>query len=304
MKNIRDKFEMSVLVYTMVLLLLPLKGANAHEHFSGVEVTTHEVSNNIYMLQGEGGNVGVSVGDDGVLIIDDQFVELNQKILAAIKALTSAPVKFVLNTHWHFDHSGGNAAFGEGGAIIVAHDNVRNRLLTGAEIAAFNRVIPPAPQSALPDITFAEGITLHWNGDTVKLIHMNAAHTDGDSVIFFEQANVVHTGDLYFNGFYPFIDTSSEGSFAGMIKGVNKILALIDDNTQVIPGHGPLSNKRELIAYRDMLSVLYKQLSVLKAQGRSVEEVVAAKPTQSFDAQWGNGLLPPDQWVRIAFEAI
>lgn len=278
-------------------------GATAQD-FSKVEITTTEVTPGIYMLQGQGGNIGVSVGDDGVFVIDDQFAPLTDKILSAINKLSDKPVRFVINTHWHFDHTGGNENLGKGGAIIVAHDNVRKRMSKGQMMEAFNTEVPPAPKEALPVVTFDQGVTFHWNDETLEVVHPAPAHTDGDAVIYFQGANVVHAGDLFFNGFYPFIDAGSGGSMAGVIEGVAAILARIDDNTRVIPGHGPLSNKAELQSYHDMLKIIYGRVKALKGKGKSAAEVVAAKPTADFDEKWGGGFLKPDRWVEIIYTAI
>ncbi len=276
----------------------------AQPDFSQVSIKTTEVTPSIYMLEGYGGNIGLSIGDDGVLVIDDQFAPLTAKIQQAIADLTEQPIRFVVNTHWHFDHTGGNEKLGQDGAIIVAHDNVRERLLKGQTIDALNMVIPPAPQVAVPVITFDQGVTFHWNNDSLEVVHPAPAHTDGDAVIYFKNANVVHTGDLYFNGFYPFIDASSGGSTQGVIKAVAAVLARIDNNTKVIPGHGPLSNQAEMQAYHAMLQTLYARIKALQEQGKTMEQVVAAKPTADYDDQWGNGFLGPDQWVQIVYSTL
>ena len=274
------------------------------DEFSEVGIKTTQVMPGIYMLEGSGGNIGLSVGEDGVFMIDDQFAPLTGKIQKAVAAITSQPVKFLINTHWHYDHVGGNENFGKGGAIIVAQNNVRERMLKGQVIEAFAKEVPPADKLALPVITFDKEVTFHWNSDTLEVIHVASAHTDGDAVIYFKQGNVVHTGDLYFSGMYPFIDASSGGSMVGLLTGVSTILTRIDDNTKVIPGHGPLSYKVELQAYQDMLKSVYTRVKALKDQGKSVEAVVAAKPSADFDAKWGNGFLAPDVWVKIIYSAI
>jgi len=294
-------------VIKLALCLLLVAGASnklVAEDVSAVEIRTIEVADGIYMLQGEGGNIGLSVGSDGVFMIDDQFAPLSRKIKQAIKQLTDQPVRFLINTHWHFDHTGGNEAFGQGGAVIVAHENVRERLRKGQMMPAFNREVPPAADVALPVVTFDRSVTFHWNNETIKVLHPAPAHTDGDAIIYFENANVVHTGDLYFNGLYPFIDAHSGGSVAGVIAAVSQVLERIDDDTRVIPGHGPLSNKAELTAYHDMLETLHGRIKALKAQGQSLDEVKAANPTADYDAQWGNGFLAPDVWVALIYSAL
>lgn len=290
-------------VFVFVIALLA-GSVNAATNENEVTIKVHSVADGIYMLEGNGGNIGVSVGDDGVFIIDDQFAPLSNKIKSAIATLTDRPVRFVVNTHWHFDHTGGNENFGRDGAIIVAHSNVRKRMRKGQVIAALGKDVPPAPRQALPVITFEEELTFHWNGQTLQVRHPAQAHTDGDVVIYFVEANAVHAGDLYFNGFYPFIDVSSGGSIEGVIAGVDNILAQIDSDTRVIPGHGPLSNKAELQAYRDMLVTTQRRLEKLLAAGKGVDEIIAAKPIDDLEADWGDGFLSTDKWLRIVLESM
>lgn len=262
-----------------------------------VEIETQKVSEGVYMLIGEGGNIGVTVGDDGVAIIDDQFDRMTDKIRAAIAKLTDEPVRFVINTHWHGDHTGGNAAWGRAGSVIVAHDNVRRRMSTESVNAFSGGTNPASPPEALPIVTFDQAVTLHYNGDELAVTHVADAHTDGDAIIHFRKANVVHMGDTYFNGFYPFIDNNSGGTIAGMVAAADKVLGMIDDNTRIIPGHGPLASKSDLQAYRDMLATVHERVRKLVAEGKSQDEVIAAKPTQDFDALWGQGFFKPEVWV-------
>ncbi|BFM11412.1 MBL fold metallo-hydrolase [Simiduia litorea] len=280
--------------------------AQVQAHDKGPEVTIDAVpvADGIFMLTGSGGNLGLSVGEDGAFLIDDQFAPLTEQIQAKIATLSDKPVKFLINTHWHFDHTGGNENFARRDAIIVAHHNVRTRLEAGGVIEAFKKEVPPAPRVALPVITFEESLSFHFNGETINVEHPKAAHTDGDAIVFFDKANVVHMGDTYFNGFYPFIDASSGGNVLGVIQAVDNVLKKIDAKTKIIPGHGKLSNKAELQAYHDMLSTVYADVKKLKAKGLSVEAVVAAKPTAKFDAKWGAGFLAPDVWVALVYGAI
>lgn len=276
----------------------------AQPDYSQVEISSVEVAPGIYMLSGAGGNVGLSVGEDGAFLIDDELTPMTEKLREAVASLTDKPVRFVVNTHWHFDHVGGNESLGNQGAIIVAHDNVRERMAKGQFMKAFNMEVPPAGDVALPVLTFDEGVSFHWNGDRIDLKHEAAAHTDGDAVVYFEKANLVHAGDLYWNGMYPLIDADSGGSVEGMIRGVANILSRIDDNTRVIPGHGPVSNKQELQVFHRLLVTVYKRVKGYRDRGMSVEEVVAQKPTAEFDAVWGMGFIPPDNWVAIVYSAI
>ncbi len=272
------------------------------EGLDKVEIVTQQVTENIYMLQGQGGNLGVSVGDDGVFLVDDQFAPLTEKIKAAISKISSQDIRFVINTHYHFDHVGGNENLGTAGAAIVAHKNVRQRMSTEQLITFFNKTIPPYPQKALPVITFSEDINFHLNDEDIHVVHVKDAHTDGDAVVFFRKANVVHTGDIYFAGIYPFIDTSSSGSIKGVIAAVHSVLKIINDQTRVIPGHGPLSNKKELARYVKMLETLESRVSSSIAQGKSLEEIQQMQPSKEFDQEWGDGFLPPHKFVQILFE--
>ena len=210
----------------------------AQQDLENVQIKTIPVADSIYMLIGQGGNIGVSAGDDGIFLIDDQFAPLTGKIRAAVGKISKEPIRFLINTHWHFDHTGGNENLGKAGVVIVAHDNVRQQMSVDQFIELFNREIPASPSIALPVITFNDTTTFHLNGSTIHAFHVEFAHTDGDSVIHFREANVIHTGDVYFNGIYPFIDVDSGGSINGMIAAVNRILALCDDQTKIIPGHG------------------------------------------------------------------
>lgn len=285
--------------FTAALLASCAFASHAQQDFSKVEIKTQKLSDTTYMMMGSGGNLGLSIGADAVFLIDDQFAPLTPKIEAAIKQLTAKPVKFVLNTHWHFDHTGGNENLGKSGALIMAHDNVRKRMNSEQLIAFFNMPTKPSPKDALPVVTFSADTTFHINGDEVHAVHMPAAHTDGDSVVFFKKSNVVHMGDIYFNGFYPFIDTSSGGTVDGVIAAVDKVLAIARDDTKIIPGHGPLSSKADLKVYRDMLATLIGRIKEQVKAGKKLEEIVAAKPTADHDAKWGGGSIKPDKWVEM-----
>jgi cyclase len=266
--------------------------------------STTKVRPGLYMLSGAGGNLALSVGRDGVLLVDDDMTPMAGKLQAAIAELTKKPVRFVLNTHWHFDHVGGNAALGASGSVIVAHQRVRERMAEGQYSTTFQMDISPAEPIALPLLTFEQGLAFHFNDDTVEVEHAPAAHTDGDSLVYFAASNVVHTGDLYWNGIYPLVDVESGGRMLGVIEGVAAILARIDDETKVIPGHGPLSDKAAMQAYHDMMKTVFERVRTHKSRGMSVDEVIAAKPTAEFDEHWGKGLFSPEQWVQLIYGAI
>src|SRR5688572_26828827 len=234
---------------TSALVALP---AAAQQDFSKVEIKAVKITNTTYMLTGAGGNIGLSVGDDAVFIVDDQFAPLTPKITAAIAQITPKPVKFVLNTHWHFDHTGGNENLGKAGALILAHHNVRKRMSSEQLIDFLNMKTKPDPKDALPVVTFSADLAFHINGEQIRAIHMPAAHTDGDSVVHFTGSDVFHMGDIYFNGFYPFIDAESGGSADGVVAACDRVLGMATAATRIIPGPGPVSNAAELKAYRDM----------------------------------------------------
>ena len=269
-----------------------------------VTVETTQVGKNVFMLTAKGGNVGVMVGSDGTFMIDDQFSNLSPALLEAIKSVGGDEPRFLINTHFHGDHTGGNENFGQLGAVIVSHANVRKRLSVETFIKAFSMTTPPQPHAALPVVTFDSEIEFHINGDTLRAMHVPNAHTDGDSVIHFRQSNVIHAGDIWFNGFFPFIDTDHGGSIRGVIDAVDSILALSDAQTKIIPGHGPLGDKTQLAGYRAMLATAQDRLHVLKAQGKSLQEAVAAKPLADLQAQWGNAIFNSDAWIEIVWDGL
>ena len=269
------------------------------QDYSKVEIRTTKLGDTTYMMEGAGGNLGLSIGDDAVFLIDDQFAPLTEKIQAAISKLTQKPVRFVLNTHWHGDHTGGNENMGKSGAIIVAHENVRSRMGSEQFIELMKMTEKASPKGALPIVTFASSVTFHLNGDEIRVFHVPKAHTDGDAIVQFTKGDVIHMGDIYFNGMYPFIDTSSGGSIRGVIAGCDRALGIVGDSTKVIPGHGPLSNKAELKAYRDMLAAVAERIGKLVSEGRSAAEIAAANPTAEFDARWGGGFMKPPKFVEM-----
>jgi cyclase len=263
------------------------------QDFSQVQVQPVKVAGNVYMLTGAGGNIGVSVGDDGIVIIDDQFAPLAPKIEAALKTITDRPLRFILNTHYHGDHTGGNEHFGKT-APIVAHENVRKRLAAGSSRGE-NR-IPPAPAGALPIVTFNDTLTIHLNGEDVRAVHMPHGHTDGDAVIWFTKSNVVHMGDDYFNGFFPFIDTENGGSVRGLIANVEKVLSTVPDDARIIPGHGALSDKAGLRRFYDMLRNTMAAVETGVAAGKSAEQLKSDKVLAQWD-EWGKGFIKTDVWI-------
>ena len=288
---------------SVVLVLAAAAPAAAQVNYDTVQIRTVKVAEGVYMLMGAGGNIGVSVGSDGVILIDDQFAPLSDKIKAAVAAL-GGPTRFLLNTHWHFDHTGGNENFAKSGVVIVAHENVRRRMSVEQFISALNRREPPSPAAALPVVTFTDAITFYLNGDSINVFHVAPAHTDGDAVIWFRKANVMHMGDTFFNGRYPLIDLSSGGSVDGMVAAADRVLALVDANTRIIPGHGPLGDRPALQTYRAMLATVRDRIRQAVAADQTLEQVQAAKPTAEFDAIWGKGSITPARFVEIVYTGL
>ncbi|MEX2109257.1 MAG: MBL fold metallo-hydrolase [Gemmatimonadaceae bacterium] len=285
-------------------LLLPPALTGQEPDASQVTVKIVPVTLGIYMLEGLGGNIGLSVGKDDAFIIDDQYAPMTPKIKAAIATLTPKPVRFVVNTHWHGDHTGGNEAMAGSGSIIVAHENVRRAMSKEQFLEAFNSRVPASPTAALPVITFSDTISFYVNDDTVRTFHVRDAHTDGDAIIVFRKANVVHMGDTFFNGMYPFIDVSTRGSLAGMIAAANRVLASTDASTRIIPGHGALASRADLVRFRDMLVTVRTRVGRLVTQRRTLTQVIAAKPLADLDAQWGKGFLKPEVFLTIAYQSL
>jgi glyoxylase-like metal-dependent hydrolase (beta-lactamase superfamily II) len=255
------------------------------------------------MLEGEGGNIGVSAGEDGVFLIDDEFAPLSQKIMAAVRAISDKPIRFLMNTHWHGDHVGGNENFGKAGAVIIAHDNVYKRMSVGGAIQLLKQNYAPYPKAALPVITFSQSATFHLNGEDVVSTHLPPAHTDGDSFVRFPKANVIHTGDVFAQYRYPFIDVESGGSVKGILKAIDAILPMIDDNTKLIPGHGGLSSKKDVLAYRKMMASAIAKIEPMVKSGRTLQQVIDARPLREFDAEWGK-FRKPEAFVEIVYTGL
>ncbi len=284
-------------------VLLAASPAWAQGDFSSVEIKTTPLGDGVYMLEGAGGNIGLSVGEDGAFVIDDQFAPLSAKIMAAIADVTDQQVEFVLNTHYHGDHTGGNEAFGKSGAHIVAHDNVRKRLIEGRAQADGSRS-PSAPKDALPVITFSHSMSFHWNGRDIRVWHPDPSHTDGDAIIFFKDANIVHMGDVFFNGGYPYIDLDSGGDMDGYIAAHEKVLSKVDDETKLIPGHGPLATREDLQNTVNMLKDVRTRVQALIDDGMDEAEIVAADPLADLNAAWGQGYINGERMTRTAYRSL
>ena len=271
------------------------------QNYDTVQVRSAPVAGAVHMLIGAGGNIGLVVGDDGAFIVDDQFAPLTPKILAAIKGITPKPVRFVLNTHWHFDHTGGNENMGQAGAVIFAHENVRRRMSTEQFIEALNRKEPAAPRGALPVVTFTDTVSFHLNGDSVVVFHVPPAHTDGDAIVMFKKANVVHMGDVFMSDRFPFVDRSSGGTINGFIGAAEIVLKATNAQTKIIPGHGPLTDRARLQAFRDMLVVMRDRMRKEVAAKQTIEQVLASKITADYDAQWTAGR---ERFLRILHQEL
>ena len=265
--------------------------ANAQDRFADVEVKATAIKGSVHMLTGAGGNIGVSAGEDGVLIIDDQFAPLAEKIAAQLGELGSDKPKYVINTHYHGDHTGSNAFFhSHKGATILAHENVRIRLANDEKIKP----------EALPTITYEDGIKIYFNGETLHVMHLAVGHTDGDSVVWFEQPNVMHTGDLFFNGRFPYIDQGAGGNVEGYMESVEQLLAKINDQTIIIPGHGDISNKQEYTAFLAMISETFNYVKTLKQDGKTLDEVKAMGLDEKW-ADWSWNFINEEKWITTLY---
>ncbi len=266
-----------------------------------VEIKVQQLTEHVYMLEGRGGNIGLSIGDDGVFMIDDQYAPLTPAILEAIGRLTDQPVKFVLNTHWHGDHTGGNENLGKAGAIIVAHDKVRERMSTEQFRKLIGGRTPPAADAALPMVTFNDRISFFMNDDEIQAFHVPPAHTDTDSMIYFSAADVLHTGDVFFNKRFPFIDVDLGGSVDGTIAAANLALEMTTGQTKIIPGHGPLASRQDLTDYRDILLTVRNSVAELIGRNCTLEEVLAEKLTESLDETWNWNFINGDTLVSVIY---
>ncbi|HEV7516385.1 MAG TPA: MBL fold metallo-hydrolase [Thermoanaerobaculia bacterium] len=280
--------------------LMPLGAAAQQQDFSKVEIKVEHVAGKVYMLTGSGGNIGVSVGEDGLLIVDDQYAPLADKIRAALKGLGEGKLKFVLNTHWHGDHTGGNESFGAE-APILAQTNVRKRM--AVEQHVMGETVPASPAKALPVVTYDQSIAIHFNGEDLDVVHYPHGHTDGDSVIFFTGSNVVHMGDDFFNGMFPFVDLASGGSVQGLTENVAQILKKLPAGVKVIPGHGPLSDAAGLTAFHHMLVATTAVVQKEMKAGKSLEDIKKAGLPTEWDS-WGKGFIKTPQWLEFVYNSL
>ena len=270
---------------------------------SKVEIRTEQLAPNLHVLFGIGGNIAVLTGDDGTVIVDDQFSAMAPKIRAAVALLSEKPVRFVINTHWHYDHTGANEAFGSSGSIIIAHENTRKRLSTRQFIDFFKVQTEATPAAGLPVVTFTDSVDLRLDGEDIAVVHVANAHTDSDAVLYFRNADAVHTGDVFTLGAYPFIDESSGGTIDGLIAASATILARITDKTRVIPGHGAMATRADIAARQTMLTTVRARILALLRKGRTLQQVIESRPTAEFDAQYykGGAATKPDVWVQRVY---
>ncbi len=298
---VKRKFVLTVC--TGLVLFLAMTISSYAQEPSEVQLQTLKLAENLYMFQDSGGmgNVTALTGDDGVLMIDTKTEESVGMLLGEIAEICPEPLRFVIITHWHFDHVGGNETVRETGAAIIAHENVRKQMGVDHDMEVLGAEVPASPETAMPLMTYGKNVTFHMNGETVEVFHPGPGHTDGDSVIYFPSANVIHMGDLYFEGLYPYIGIYSGGSINDMIEVINEILLKIDGDTKVVPGHGPVTDKARLQEYVSMLTAIRDNVHRFMQEGMTLEEVVVAKPTLAFDEKWGGGFLPPDQFAGLVY---
>jgi glyoxylase-like metal-dependent hydrolase (beta-lactamase superfamily II) len=287
-------------VYALLIVCFTVAHARAQQDLSGVQIKATKVAGNIYMLEGAGGNIGVSAGVDGILIVDDQFAPLAEKIRAALKAINPGQLRFVLNTHYHGDHTGSNPVFGKE-ATIIAHDNVRGRLAT--EQTVRGEKIPASPKEALPVITFNQSVSIHFNGEEIRAIHFPDGHTDGDSVIFFTASNVVHMGDHFFKGRFPFIDLEHGGTVEGLTRNIETVIARVPADVKIIPGHGALSTLDDLKLYRRMLTETTAHVRKGMSEGKTLEQLKTAGFPDEWKT-WGSGFINSGFWVETIYNSL
>jgi len=286
----------AMLVAFAVLAVCGYSHAQGQPDFSKVEIKTTKLSNNFYTLDGQGGTIGVLAGPDGIFMVDDQFAPLSPKIMAAIKQISNAPIRFLVNTHVHPDHTGGNENFAKTGVVLISRDELRDRLAHPAP-AANGTPGTPAPAAALPVVTYEGRLTFHMNGEEIRLVAIPRAHTDGDTLVFFPNSDVIMSGDFYRSIQYPNIDRANGGSLNGMLEGLGVIIGMAGPNTKIVPGHGPVVSRAEVMAHRDMILGIRDRVAQLVSQGKTQEEVLAAHPTADFDARVPNSKETTERFV-------
>ena len=287
-----------------ISLILTFTTLFAQRNWDAIEIKTEKVADNIYTLFGSGGNIGLAVGEEYAYLIDDQFAPLSEKIKAAVRQVTDKPIKFLVNTHWHGDHVGGNENFAVSGTTIVAHEAVRQRM-SSVQDRGNGRIMQPSPLKALPEITFTDKLTIHLDSiHSMHVMHVNPSHTDGDSYIYFPESNVIHMGDNFSNGGYPYIDINSGGDIDGLVSNHSMVLAMLDDETKIIPGHGPVTNKARLAAYADMIRIIRDRVRNAKNTGKTLEETLALGLSKEWDEEFGQGFQDPTEIVTAIYKSV
>jgi glyoxylase-like metal-dependent hydrolase (beta-lactamase superfamily II) len=275
-----------------------------NEDAATANITVQKLRGGISVLMGSGGNIGVLNEADGKLLVDGGIAVSKPKIIAALDGIGAAPVKYLINTHWHWDHTDGNAWLHDAGATIIAQENVAPRIATRTRVVEWGYTFPPVPAGGLPTVTFKTDKTMTFGDETVVLTHVDGGHTDGDSSVYFKKADVLQLGDIWWNGHYPFIDYGAGGTIDGMIRSTNANLSRVTDHTIIIPGHGPVGDRAQLIEYRDMLVAVRDRVASLKKQGKSLAEIVASKPTAAYDAKWGDYVIDPDFFTLLVYMGV
>ena len=292
---------MKPFILPLIFITAAITDVISQRDFSDVTITTEQVTDNIYMLQGSGGNIAILTGEDGTIMVDDQFAPLSDKIMAAIKDISDQSVHYLLNTHWHGDHTGGNENFANAGATIIAHDNVRKRLST-EQLRPFGRSTPASPEAAWPQLTFNDEMHIHYNNENIHLIHNHNAHTDGDAFVYFSDSNVLHMGDCFFKDRFPYIDRDMGGSPDGYIKAVSQAILITDSDTKIIPGHGALATKQDLLNYYNMLITMRDRVKKSISDGQTMEEALEANLTEGYES-WGTGFINEEAIVNVLYGA-
>jgi cyclase len=289
---------------SLLFLALIIASGSAPAQKNKIEISTFQLSDTVYMLMGAGGNVGISTGKDGLYIIDGGVKQATSPLLQAIRKISDKPIRFVFNTHYHGDHTGSNEFLGGTDAVIIAHENIYKRLSTEQISIFMNSTTPPFAKAALPAVTFNDQLSMVFNGETATAYYVANGHTDGDAIIHFPLSNVIHMGDMFFNGRYPYVDLDAGGSLQGMVAAVDLALTMANDSTRIIPGHGPLGVTEDLKNYRDFLIEASTRVQVLIDQGMNLEQIITAKPTEEWDEELGKIWITPPQFVTFVYNSL
>ena len=290
--------------FSVLVLLMAAFVAKAQQNFDTVKIRPIKVTDQIYMLKGSGGNIGLLIGNDGLMMVDDQFAPLSNKIIEAIKSISQNSIRFLVNTHIHGDHTGGNDNFSKQGVTVVAHDQVRERMKKEQVNKRMNRTTPPREKDALPVVTFSDKLNFHLNDEEIELVHLDRGHTDGDVAVYFKKANVIHTGDAFVRYGYPFIDTDSGGGINGFISSLDKLLLIMNDQTKVIPGHGELATKVDVKTLREQITDILDQVAKALKKGKKVGEISSLGITDKYDEKLGKGFLKGKDFVVLIAESL